>query len=261
MSPGNLLARCLADGFAGADPGLSGPHLLSRVQLADGLALHVGRDAVIAWLAGLCAAFEDRTARLVAEAEGHEMVAVALALGGTPVAWPGLPAAASPAPGRGRVELLQHLWIATEGGRAVMIEAVTDWFGLAGAAGIDASALAGTIGSSHPCQRPLGELASGRGQLVDTGEDLAARFNRRRLSGVPPLVLAGGGTPLVQLVADLPDARLTEDRALDGAGLWRLQGHVAGRRVSLPVSRIGDGPMLWDRLAVAASAHRPFWPD
>jgi hypothetical protein len=245
------LGQSLADAFAAGDPGLPGPRLLNRVQVADGLALHVGRDAAVAWLAGLSAAFEERTAHVLAEAGAGALSAVALLLRGRPVRSPWPFAACEEVTG-GHVELLQHLWIRTEAGRAVDIEAIADWSGLAAVAGFDADRAAAHLGQTHPCHRPLGELASGRGQLMEDGDDAAGLFNARRLGGDP----AFG-----RLVAAMPDARLTADKALPGATLWRLQGHVAGRRMSLPVSRIGEGALLWDGLALAASAHRPFWPE
>jgi hypothetical protein len=79
----------------------------------------------------------------------------------------------------------------------------------------------------------LGELASGQGQLPTP----AVPVGLRRLLG---------------------DARLTPDTSAGPASLSRLQGHTAGRRVSLAVSQHGD-TMLVDELALAASAHRPFY--
>lgn len=227
------LAHAFAATFEHGDPtGLVGL-MLNRVRMATGFELAVGRDAVMARCLALAGGFEERRASTIVELVEGDTALVALALGGRP---------------RGAdvpVAFELHLWLTLEAGRIVLIEAIGD-----GAAFPDSEA---AYGAAHPTHRPLGELASGCGQLADTrGDDLGAQLNARALGGRPDLL---------ELVTAVPDARLTLDRAAGPARLWRLHGHAGGRRVSLPVSS-RDGTMLHlDRLALAATPHRPFWPD
>ena len=215
-----------AQSFINGDAEPLASRLLHRSQLEDGLHLHIGASAIAAEIVMLAALFEDRSATGIDV--GNRFAALTLAgtiqsLFGrrfeTPV----------------RLTLTRHIWIETEGDYALRLTAITDWAGLAITAGLDPDSLAAELGARFPTHRPLGELASGRGQLAAYAVPLALRRH-------------------------LTDAHLTPDTSAGSASLSRLQGHIAGRRISLPLSRHGDA-MLLDTLALAATAHRPFYPD
>jgi hypothetical protein len=216
----DLFAQSLVSGDA--EP--LAARLFHRSQMEDGLHLHIGAAAIAAETLALAALFDDRSA--TATAIGDEFSAVTLT--GTTQKLFGHHLE-SPA----QLTLTRHIWIETEGPYALRLTAITDWAGLATAAGLDLAALAATLGARHPTHRPLGELASGRGQLTQ-----------------PPIPLS--------LRRHLTDAHLTPDTSAGPASLSRLQGHTAGRRVSLPLSQYGD-TMLVDEMALAATAHRPFY--
>jgi hypothetical protein len=230
--------------------------LLHRVQMEDGLALHIGRDAVIAELLRIVAMFEGRAATIEASIDPS---LVTLGWTGQLREFPSGNRLARPVSATFR----RHLSIEAEAGRAVRITAITDWAGLADAAGVAQALLAEAIGAKHPTHRPLGELVSGRGQLATRPGDHLANLNARSLAGFMP----DRRDWWLRLFAQVPDAYLTLDRSVDDgfrtAILWRLQGHVAGRRVSLPGTSIvddrGESTVLFDELAVAATAHRPFF--
>lgn len=237
-------------------------HLLHRVQMEDGLALHIGREAVIAELLALSAAFDDRT---VTRAEPINGACICLEWSGMLRHFPGHPQLTSPAPAK----LRRHLWIEAEAGRALRITAITDWAGLAANAGIAHAELAAAFGAARPAHAPLGELASGRGQLaeavvpaeVDPEAHYIGRLNARGFAGFE----FARRERWLRLLARVPDARFTLDRSTGDsrrhAVLWRLQGHVAGRRVSLPGSSLlwadGTEAVMFDELALDATGHRP----
>lgn len=226
-------AELFAQGFISGDAAALTSRLFHRSQLEDGLHLHIGAAAIAAETLALAALFDDRSA--TATAIGDEFSA--LNFTGTAQTLFGQ-RLASPA----RFTLTRHIWIQTEGQYALRLTAITDWAGLAAAAGLDLAALAATLGASTPAHRPLGELASGRGQQTAPAVPLALR---RHLSDahVTPDTNAGPAGPA-------GSARL--------ASLSRLQGHIAGRRVSLPLSQHGD-TVLFDEMALAATAHCPFY--
>jgi hypothetical protein len=217
-------ADLFAETFVSGDAEPLLTRLFHRSQMEDGLQLHIGASAIAAETLALAALFEDRTA--AATAIGDTFTALTLTgttqkLFGEHLERPM------------RLTLTRHIWAEFEGRYALHLTAITDWAGLASAAGLDPAALATTLGARHPTHRPLGELASGRGQLPTQ----ALPLTLRRL---------------------LPDALVTPDTSAGPATLSRLQGHTAGRRVSLPLSRHGD-TMLIDELALAATAHRPLY--
>jgi hypothetical protein len=199
--------------------------LLHRVQAEDGLDCLVGRDAVYDRLRRFAGLPAD-----LAAAHGHDAT----------LAVPGA-----------------HLWARLEAGRIAHIVII--------AARTADSGAAAALAASHPCHRPLGELASGRGQLLpEPGEGPLAAVAHGLARRDPALcaVLA----PLLDAAADavlLPRVVLA---LADGGwvGLAQLMGHADGRRISLPVSLHGraDGvTLMHDALALAAAAQRPFWPD
>lgn len=222
--------------------------MLHRVQMTDGLRLFVGRDQIVERLLEVAASFDERSVMTLATERGDGIAFAALELRGRPAARFSAGAGLDVRDGVGALDM--HVWCRLEAERIVEIELVADW----GAWRNDGTAqLAEAHGAAYPAHRPLGELASGRAQLMAApGNDLAAQFNSRALAG---------RADLLALVATIPDSRMTADLAAGGARLWRLQGHVNGRRVSLPVSSPNGLQILVDRLAIEASAHRPFWPD
>lgn len=232
--------------------------LLHRVEMEDGLATAVGRPAVIA--------------ALMAEA----VAAPVQSLGSVALACLRLDGAAE-----------RHIWARMEAGRVARLTLVH------GRADVD-DAEADAIGLAHPTHRPLGELASGTGQFAAPRDDPAAPLGDRLLSllnarSLDARLFAADarwngpdgeeGTPDARrdwwrrLFATVPDAWITPVASLsDGDWLalgWQLQGHLAGRRVSLPGStllRLEDNRIATERTAVdlralAATAHRPFYPD
>lgn len=236
--------------------------LLHRVQMEDGLQLHVGRDAVLAALLAQAAAFEGRTCGIF---PGRLPGVVELGWSGLVRDFP-LPGLAAPLPLPLTVTLRRHVWLETEGKRILRVTAVTDWAGLADALGLARPGLAQALGLAHPTHPPLGELASGRGQFPAESdrEDWVSQINARALAALSP-AMRDWWLGMLSLV---PDARLTVDRWSLGpdrkALLWRLQGHIGGRRFSLPGSTvfesIGEDQQLFDLLALQASAHRPAFP-
>ena len=251
-------AEALERLFRTGDASAIAAQLLHRVQMEDGLALHIGRDAVVAELLTIAASFGDCDISIdAAMAPGFVGFAVSGILRQLPFGTP----LAAPVP----ATLRRHLWIESEAGRAVRITAITDWAGLADTAGIARNPLAATIGAAHPAHRPLGELASGSGQLLALapGADAMARRNARDFGDCDPKRRDWW----LRLVARVPDAHFTFDRSIAvtarTAMLWRLQGHVGGRRVSLPGSSVvaGDGTEtdFIDELALAATACRAFY--
>jgi hypothetical protein len=250
------LADALDTLFSNGDAAPLATLLLHRVQMEDGLALHIGRDAVIAEFLRVAAMFDGRATTLEASIDPG---LVTLGWTGQLREFPSGNRLAIPV----SATLRRHLWIEAEAGRAVRITAITDWAGLAGAAGVAQAPLAEDIGANHPTHRPLGELVSGRGQLATRPGDHVANLNARSLAGFIP----DRRDWWLRLFARVPDAHLTLDRSVDDgfrtAILWRLQGHIAGRRISLPGTSIvddrGESAVLFDELAVAAAAHRPFF--
>jgi hypothetical protein len=217
-------ADLLAQGFVSGDTKPLLARLCHRSQLEDGLHLHIGASAIAGETLALAAIFDDRSA--TATAIGDQFSAISFT--GTTQTLFGH-RLESPI----RLTFTRHIWTEFEGQYALRLTAITDWAGLATAAGLDHGTVAAMLGAQHPTHRPLGELASGRGQLPTPAFPL--RLHRL-----------------------LPDAELAPDTSSGPASLSRLQGHTAGRRVSLPVSQHGDA-MLIDELALAATAHRPFY--
>jgi hypothetical protein len=218
-------ADLFAETFVSGDAEPLATRLFHRSQLEDGLHLHIGATAIAAEILTLAAMFDDRSA--TATAIGDTFAAVALtgttqSLFGhtleTPI----------------ELTLSRHIWIETEGRYAWRLTAITDWASLATAAKLDLAPIAASLGAGYPTHRPLGELASGLGQLATPQIPLSLRRH-------------------------LPDAHIIPETSADAASLSRLQGHVAGRRVSLPLSQYGDTSLV-DTLAIAATAHRPFYP-
>jgi hypothetical protein len=218
-------ADLYTESFVSGDATPLAARLFHRAQLEDGLYLHIGATAILSEILALAALFDDRSA--TATAIGDQFSA--LTLTGTTQNLFGQ-RLESPI----RLTLTRHIWAEFEGPYALRLTAITDWAGLATAAGLDLAALAATLGAQTPTHRPLGELASGRGQLP---------------TATIPL-------PLRRL---LPDAQVTPDTRTGPASLSRLQGHTAGRRISLPLSQYGDTTLI-DELALVATAHRPFHP-
>ncbi len=185
-----------------------GSALLNRVQAEDGLARLVGRPAVQAALRGLDPG---------AVTAGHEDGRLAVLI-------------ASQA----------QVWARLEGAAIAELTII--------AARPPSPDAAAALAARHPCHRPLGELASGRGQLLDAPSD-----------------------PLAAVLAALwPDAQLLPRARIalpDGgtAGLFQLLADADGRRISLPVAAVqaADGSItpLHDALALAAAPLRPFWQD
>lgn len=219
-------ADLFAQSFISGDAEPLASLLLHRSQLEDGLHLHIGASAIAAETVMLAAHFEDRSA--TATAVGDRFAALTLV--GTAQSLFGHRFECAV-----RLTFTRHVWIEAEGDYALRLTAITDWAGLATAAGLDLASLAAVLGARFPTHRPLGELASGQGQLAASLVPLALRCR-------------------------VPDAHITPDTSAGPASLSRLQGHIAGRRISLPLSRHGDA-MLLDNLALAATAHRPFYPD
>jgi hypothetical protein len=219
-------ADLFAQSFISGDAEPLASRLFHRSQLEDGLHLHIGAGAIAAETVLLAAHFEDRSA--TATAVGDRFAA--LTLTGTTQ---GLFGHRFETPAR--LTFTRQIWIESEGNFALRLTTITDWAGLATAAGLDLDTLAAALGARFPTHRPLGELASGRGQLAASPVPLALRHR-------------------------VTDAQITPDTSAGAASLSRLQGHIAGRRVSLPLSRHGDATLL-DTLALAATAHRPFYPD
>jgi hypothetical protein len=218
-------ADLYAESFVSGDAAPLATRLFHRSQMEDGLHLHICASAIMSETLAIAALFEDRSATATAIGDQFSV----LTLTGTTETLFGH-RLESPR----RLTLTRHIWAEFEGRYALHLTAITDWAGLATAAGLDLAALAATLGAQFPTHRPLGELASGQGQL------------------------AGPAIPLT-LRRLLPDARITPDTTTGAASLSRLHGHTDGRRVSLPLSQHGD-TMLIDELAVAATAHRPFYP-
>lgn len=218
-------ADSIAESFVSGDAARLAARLFHRSQMDDGLHLHIGAGAIVSETLALAALFENRSA--TAMAIGDEFSA--LALTGTTQNLFGQ-RLQSPT----RLTLTRHIWCQFEGPYALRLTAITDWAGLATAAGLDLAPLAAALGARYPTHRPLGELASGNGQL------------------------AAPAVPLT-LSRHLTDAHITADRTAGTASLSRLQGHIAGRRVSLAASR-HDGMLLVDTLAIAATVHRPLHP-
>jgi hypothetical protein len=218
-------ADLFAETFVAGDAESLNARLFHRSQMEDGLRLHIGGSAIAAEILALAALLDDRSA--TATAIGDQFSALSLT-GTTQVLFGHH--LESPT----RLTLTRHIWTEFEGRYALRLTATTDWASLATAAGLDLAALAATLGARHPMHHPLGELASGQGQLPTSAIPLALRRH-------------------------LTDAHITPDTSIGPASLSRLQGHIAGRRVSLPVSQHAD-TMLIDELALAATAHRPFYP-
>jgi hypothetical protein len=219
-------ADLFAQTFITGDAEPLAARLLHRSQLEDGLDLHIGAAAILAETLALAVAFDDRDATAIAIGDRFaalRLSGIARRLFGHTLGNPG------------RLTFTRHIWFETEGDYALRLTAISDWGGLATAAGLPFDTLARTLGARHPTHRPLGELTSGRGQHIATPVPLAVR-------------------------AMLPDAAITRDTSVGNAALYRLQAHIAGRRISLPLSHHADTPHLLDDLAVAATAYRPFHP-
>jgi hypothetical protein len=206
--------------------------LLHRARVEDGLFETVSRDAVLAELVALAAVGDAWEVQRIGDC--------VVARGARTCAW----------------------WVEGEGARVAALTRVD-------ARGADAGA-AVPLGAAHPAHRPVGELRSGRAQFAPEagGRTIGQRYARavdaRALAGLPQRGW------WLRLLARVPDAAVTLDRENmvggEAAVLWRVQGHVAGRRVSLPgISLLAlDGetvtaeePLL-DMLALEASAYRPF---
>lgn len=296
MSGPDALAPIFADAFITGDQHGLASVLLHRVQMEDGLALHVGRDAVLAELGRIAAGFTGRGAGGAAQTRVGDHVLLRMSFAGHCVDPSIIPGCNQTLDDPMEARFGRHLWLRLEAGRIASILAITDWSMLGVTLELDLAPIAAAHGAAHPTHRPLGELASGRGQLRDApaGDPapLAERWvtvlNARALRALDPLFaptavhwLPGGvrgGEDVradwwLRLFARVPDARLTLDRTLVAgdrvALLWRLQGHVGTRRVSLPGStmlrvedqRIAGEELRFDELALAATAYRPFWPD
>lgn len=205
-----------------------GTALLHRVQAEDGLAHSVGREAVLARLRP----FAGQPVELALTAGDEALLVV---------------------PGA-------HLWAQLEAGRIAAMVIIA-------ARPADPKAAA-ALALAHPCHRPLGELASGQGQLPpQPGAGPIGTVVHGFAARVPAVLAAG----LAPLVTSVPDALLLPRRVLplpDGgeAGLCQLLGHSAGRRISLALSLQAKASgavtsLAYDPLALAAAPLRPFWPD
>lgn len=259
------LAEALRAAIEDGDLAAFGAHLLQRARLEDGLAQHAGRPAILAWLNRLAAAFDQPRLHSVRELNGPGLVVVDCRIEGHVGAVPGFGALAAPL----LSSLDLRLWASLEGRLAVELAVIADCSQILRPAGHDMAKAAAELGAASPCHRPLGELASGLGQLgTDPAEDgWVADFNARR-----PMASDMLRQQVRQLLTQMPDARLLPEATLStGDGqlhLLRLMGHVNGRRVSLPASKVvggewdlgGGEPLRFDSLALSATAHRPFFP-
>ena len=166
-------ADLCAEGFVSGDAGPLATRLFHRSQMEDGLHLHIGGTAIMAETLALAAMFDVRSATATAIDDTF----AALMLSGTTQSLFGQRLETPIA-----LTLTRHIWTEFEGKYALRLTAITDWAGLATAAGLDLAALATTLGARHPTHRPLGELASGRNSLEDnTALDALASATRRLL--------------------------------------------------------------------------------
>lgn len=244
-----------------------GACMLQRARLESGLASLAGRPAILAWLQELAAAFAQPRVHNQRQVLAGDTVFADVRITGDLASVPAL----GPLPVALAAESLHLIiWARLEAGLAVELSAITDWRPLVEQSGIPVKDVAVQLGAAAPCHRPLGELASGLGQLgteppIDTpGDHWVTRFNSRRLGGAE-VECAG----LQEMLTHMPDARLTLEQQLPtGIGnllLLRLQGHIGGRRVSLPACKLrsagaNDEPLRFDSLALAATSYRPFHP-
>ena len=260
---------------------------LHRATAEDALALHVGRDVLIAQAVAHAALVRD--ARVDIVHDGSMLGVTRLRGIHDSTIWNVPPLDA-------QVSLREHRWSRREGSGVIEDVVVTDWAGLAEAINADLGEVAAEIGAASPLQLPLGELRSGRGQLApspssgwggacDELVDAIHRiWNGRRLDEIQNLFSAdatwvgprgrSGGPAelrrwLTKLLAALPDATLVPDE-VEASGehvaiRWRLFGHRSGRRVRMIVSmllRIECGKIvaddtLLDELALLATPYRP----
>lgn len=259
----DALRAALEDG----DLAAFGGHLLQRARLEDGLSHIAGRPAILGWLNRLAAAFDQPKLHDIRALSGPGLMAVDCRIEGHSGGLPGL---ASFTKRLLPAVLDLRLWARMEGRLAVEISVIVDRSRMLRPAGVEIDGVARTLGAASPCHRPLGELGSGQGQLGPDPADSGwlADFNARR-----PMPGEMQQLQLRSLLSDMPDARLQHEATLstgDGAlHLLRLMGHVNGRRVNLPASKVvggqwdwgGSEPLRFDSLALAACAHRPFLPD
>lgn len=250
-----------------------GACLLQRARLESGLAEIAGRPAIIAWLHTLLEAFDEPLWQSAQLAQRKDVLVLEGQIHGQLRAIPGFGAFTMPiSPAILHVQLRARL----ERGLAVELAAITDWRDNLVGAGFAIDAAVARVGGASPCHPPLGELASGLGQLgivppsadAPPGACWVAAFNSRNLAGPQAL-----RRQFSSLLAQMPDARLLLEHEIPVCNkrllLLRLQGHVAGRRVSLPASisldcaasPTGNALLRFDSLALAASGHRPFFPD
>jgi hypothetical protein len=243
---------------------------LHRAVVEDALGVTVGRDAIVAAAIATAAALEATGATVRHDGRSLGIVEIA-----------------------GRrdakaVTVREHRWSFLEGDLVVEDLLVADRAVL----GLDPVAL----GAVHPTQPPLGELRSGEGQLwaspssghVGEHRELADAlhqiWNGRRLDLIATLYAptakwvgpgrrTGGPDALrgwlTGLLARLPDATVVIDRSEVTGGrvafLWRLFGHIAGRRarligstlLTLEGGRVVADDTLIDEAALDATPHRP----
>jgi hypothetical protein len=261
------LADALRVAIEDGDLAAFGACLLQRARLEDGLAQFAGRPAILAWLNGVAALFDAPKLHMLRQIDGPGHVAVDCRIEGNATSAPGI--------GKFQAPLVQaslglRLWARLEGRLAVELWAIADWSEILRPAGHDLAEAARMLGAASPCHRPIGELGSGLGQLGTDPADSGwvAEFNARR-----PMESDMLRQQVRALLAEMPDARLLGEASLstsDGAlHLLRLTGHMNGRRVGLPASKVvggawdlgGSEPLRFDSLALAATVHRPFWPD
>jgi hypothetical protein len=242
--------------------------LLQRVRMEAGLDELAGRDAVLSWLQALAAAFAEVRVTAVREIRQGDVVLLDCRLEGSATAVPLPSAGVLPQPVA--AELPLTIWFRLEGELAGEAIVIADWTGVLGRAGLGLTDVARAMGACSPCHRPLGEPASGRGQLgpapapVDAspGARWVAAFNARSLPGCEQCR---------RLVAQLPDAALVIEQELAVEDthilLLRLMGHSEGRRVGIAAHKLvgrerdGGDPLRFDRVALAAVGHRPFFPE
>jgi hypothetical protein len=285
MSQATFLAKALQYGAYGS----LGDTYLHRAVREDALGVIHGRDAIVDEAIAIGAAFRHPEVTIVHDGPCLGIVEVAGQFEGG--LW-GMPRSAAPAYGTYR----EHRWSRHEGDRVLEDVVVGDRISLLAALGSDIEGAAAALGAANPMPPALGELRSGEGQLAvgpEAGfEGPGAEFvnalhriwNGRRLDEIASLYTddaiwhgpggrRGGSADLrawlARLLARLPDATLVFDQidvdAERVACLWRLFGHVGGKRARLIGStllqvfegRIVADDTLVDELALEATPYRP----